>query len=57
MQKPFEDASFGLGVGQISGVVETDSGVHISMFHFLNPHLTVDVLFYSSSTGLSQLCQ
>eukprot|EP00736_Rhodelphis_marinus_P005427 Rmarinus@m.10086 len=29
MQKPFEDAAFGLQVGQISGIVDTDSGVHI----------------------------
>uniref|UniRef100_K3WUY5 Peptidyl-prolyl cis-trans isomerase n=1 Tax=Globisporangium ultimum (strain ATCC 200006 / CBS 805.95 / DAOM BR144) TaxID=431595 RepID=K3WUY5_GLOUD len=29
MQKPFEDATFGLRVGELSGVVDTDSGVHI----------------------------
>ncbi|OQR83326.1 peptidyl-prolyl cis-trans isomerase [Achlya hypogyna] len=29
MQKPFEDAAFGLEVGQLSGIIETDSGVHI----------------------------
>jgi parvulin-like peptidyl-prolyl isomerase len=29
MQKPFEDASFGLEVGQMSGIVSTDSGYHL----------------------------
>jgi NIMA-interacting peptidyl-prolyl cis-trans isomerase 1 len=29
MQRPFEEATTALDVGQISGVVETDSGVHL----------------------------
>ena len=29
MQKPFEDASFALEVGQTSDIVDTDSGVHL----------------------------
>ncbi|CAD7927959.1 unnamed protein product [Amoebophrya sp. A120] len=29
MQKPFEDASFSLQVGQMSGIVDSDSGSHL----------------------------
>ena len=29
MQKAFEDASFALQVGQLSGLVDSDSGIHI----------------------------
>lgn len=29
MQKAFEDVSFGLQVGELSGIVSTDSGVHL----------------------------
>lgn len=31
MQKPFEDATFGLPVNGLSGIVQTDSGTHIIM--------------------------
>ncbi|KAJ7687347.1 hypothetical protein B0H17DRAFT_1160450 [Mycena rosella] len=31
MQKPFEDAAYGLEVGQISDVISSDSGVHLVM--------------------------
>ncbi|CCG80790.1 Peptidyl-prolyl cis/trans isomerase [Taphrina deformans PYCC 5710] len=31
MQKPFEEAAYALQVGEMSGVVETDSGVHLIM--------------------------
>lgn len=29
MQKPFEDATYALQVGQMSGIVSTDSGIHV----------------------------
>jgi NIMA-interacting peptidyl-prolyl cis-trans isomerase 1 len=29
MQKPFEHATYALAVGELSGMVDTDSGVHI----------------------------
>ncbi|KAG6857318.1 hypothetical protein H0H87_006511 [Tephrocybe sp. NHM501043] len=29
MQKPFEDAAYGLEVGQFSSIISTDSGVHL----------------------------
>jgi len=29
MQRPFEETAFGLRIGELSGIVETDSGVHL----------------------------
>lgn len=29
MQKPFEDTTYALAVGEMSDIVETDSGVHL----------------------------
>lgn len=29
MQRPFEEASFSLPIGKLSGIVDTDSGIHI----------------------------
>jgi peptidyl-prolyl cis-trans isomerase NIMA-interacting 1 len=29
MQKPFENATFGLKVGEMSEVVDSDSGIHV----------------------------
>ena len=29
MQRPFEDATYALAIGELSGIVDTDSGVHI----------------------------
>jgi NIMA-interacting peptidyl-prolyl cis-trans isomerase 1 len=29
MQKPFEDATYTLPVGGLSGIVDTDSGIHV----------------------------
>ncbi|EJU02632.1 rotamase-domain-containing protein [Dacryopinax primogenitus] len=31
MQRPFEEATFALKVGEISGIVKTDSGLHLIM--------------------------
>ena len=29
MQRPFEEATFALKIGELSGVVDTDSGLHV----------------------------
>lgn len=37
MQKPFEDATFATPVGQLSDIVDTDSGVHRKQRHCIRP--------------------
>ncbi|KAK8587543.1 hypothetical protein V6N12_022029 [Hibiscus sabdariffa] len=45
MQRPFEDATYNLKVGEISDIVDTDSGVHIIMRTGSKTHL-ISSLFH-----------
>merc|ERR1712100_445963 len=41
MQAPFEEATYALKVGQMSGIVDTDSGVHVILRIDIPPKDTV----------------
>ena len=53
MQKAFEDATFALNVGELSGLVDSDSGIHIILSYLHSyPTRSYDILCRSRSASV-----